>query len=208
MLLRGLLVTLELFALSVVAAIAIGLVAAVGRASRWRVLSYPTTAYVEFIRNTPILAQLFWWYYVLPIMTGIELSTFTVGVLALSLHVGAYLAEVFRAGIQSIERGQIDSARSLGLSKAQTFRTITLPQAMINVVPPSLTYVLIMLKITALISIVGGRDFFYTINQVNQVAYRSIELYTFAALVYFAIAMPFVIAITRLETRFRARWGR
>lgn len=203
----GVLRTLELFALSLGIATAVGLLAALLRLSPLYVLKAPMVVYIEFFRGTPILIQLVWAFYVLPFVLGFDLPTFAIAVVALSLHVGAYLAELFRAGIQAIGRDQTEAARSLGLSKAQTFRRIVLPQAAVTMIPPYLNYAVVTLKLTALVSIIGGEEFLYAINQINQVSYRSIELYTAAALIYFILALPLLLGVTRLETTLRRRWG-
>jgi polar amino acid transport system permease protein len=207
LLLNGLMGTLEIFALSTVCAVVIGLCVAVARVSKSRLAASLSVIYVEVIRNTPILAQLFWWYYVFPLFVPIDQSAFSVTVLAISVHIGAYLSEIFRTAIQSIHVSQSESAASLGLSKWQILRRIVLPQAVLRVIPPLLTYVVIILKLTALTSLIGGQDLLYAINQINQISLRSIELYTFVALVYIAIAAPVTMGVSRIQSKIRLKWG-
>lgn len=210
---EGLLFTLQMFLLSQFLATAIGLGTALFRLSRHFVIRLLSAVYLEFFRNTPILVQLVWMFYVLPVLISAlipggpyNIPTFWIGVIALSIHIGAYLTEVFRAGILTVNQGQIEAARTLGMSTGQIFRRIVLPQAIVTVIPPYLNMAVVTLKLTALVSIIGGVDFLYVINQINQVAYRSIELYTVAALLYFLLALPFLVLVTGIERRIRSRW--
>jgi His/Glu/Gln/Arg/opine family amino acid ABC transporter permease subunit len=205
-LLHGALMTGEIFVLSLICSTMIAIVAALCRLSQSRILRTGATAYVEFVRGTPLLAQLVWGYFVLPIVTGIELSAVATAVIILSLHIGAYNAENFRAGIASVRKTQIESARSVGMSKWQTFKHVTLLQAAVSVAPPFLNYTIILLKATSLVSIIGTPDFLYRINEINQVELRSVELYTFAGLAYLVVLLPLNVLAVQFERRLRRRW--
>ena len=214
LLLEGLFVTVQMFFISQVSATLLGLVTALLRMSQSLVVRVAATAYLEFFRNTPLLVQIVWFFYLLPVLLNAilpggpyDVPTFWIAVIALTMHIGAYLSEVFRAGILAVPRGHTEAARSVGLSRSQTFRRIVLPQAAVTVIPPYLTYAVFMLKATALVSVIGGVEFLYTINQINQVAYRSIEMYSAAAVIYFLLALPFLLAVARLERRIRRRWS-
>jgi His/Glu/Gln/Arg/opine family amino acid ABC transporter permease subunit len=205
-LLQGLLLTAQIFALSLVFSTIIALVAALLRLSGSIILRFVATAYVEFVRGTPLLAQLVWGYFVMPIVLGISFDAVTISVIILSLHIGAYNAENFRAGIAGVRKTQIEAARSTGMTRTQTFWHIVAPQAAISVAPPFLNYAIILVKATALVSIIGTPDFLYRINQINQVELHSIELYTFAALVYLVILTPINLLAIYIERSIRKRW--
>ena len=205
-LLQGLLLTAKIFALSLVFSTIIALITALLRLSGSRILRTVATAYVEFVRGTPLLAQLVWGYYVMPMLLGISFNAVTISVIILSLHIGAYNAENFRAGILGVRKTQIEAARSVGMSRAQTFIHVVAPQAAISVAPPFLNYAIILFKATALVSIIGTPDFLYRINQINQVELHSIELYTFAALAYLVILTPINLLAMYFERSIRKRW--
>lgn len=214
LLLEGLWVTVQMFLISQVLATTLGLATALMRLSGNVATRIVATVYLEFFRNTPLLVQIVWFFYLLPVLLNTvlpggpyDVPTFWIAVIALTMHIGAYLSEVFRAGILAVPRGQVEAARSVGLSGGQTFRRIVLPQAAVTVIPPYLTYAVFMVKATALVSVIGGTEFLYAINQINQVSYRSIEMYSAAALIYFLLALPFLLAAGRLERRIRRRWS-
>ena len=168
LLLDGLFITLQMFLISQVLATILGLVTALLRLSRNLVVRIAATSYLEFFRNTPLLVQIVWFFYLLPVLLNAvlpggpyDVSTFWIAVIALTMHIGAYLSEVFRAGILAVPRGHVEAARSVGLSRGQTFRRIVLPQAVVTVIPPYLTYAVFMVKATALVSIIGGEEFLY-----------------------------------------------
>ena len=214
LLLEGLFITLQMFVISQVLATILGLSTALVRLSRYLVVRIVATAYLELFRNTPLLVQIVWFFFFLPVLLNYvlpggpyDVPTFWIAVLVLTMHIGAYLSETFRAGILAVPRGHVEAARSVGLSRGQTFRRIVLPQAAVTVIPPYLNYAVFLLKASVLVSVIGGQELLYKINQVNQVSYRSIELYTAAALIYFLMALPFLLAVTRLERRVRHRWS-
>ena len=214
LLLAGLWITVQMFLISLVLATILGLVTALLRLSGNLAVRIVATFYLEFFRNTPLLVQVVWFFYLLPVLLNAvlpggpyDVPTFWIAVIALTMHIGAYLSEVFRAGILAVPRGHVEAARSVGLSSGQTFRRIVLPQAAVTVIPPYLTYAVFTVKATALVSVIGGVEFLYTINQINQVSYRSIEMYSVAAVVYFLLALPFLLAVARFERTIRRRWS-
>ena len=214
LLLEGLYLTLQMFVISQILATILGLSTALLRLSQYLVVRVAATSYLEFFRNTPLLVQIVWFFYFFPVLLNYvlpggpyDVPTFWIAVIVLTMHIGAYLSEVFRAGILAVPRGHVEAARSVGMSRGRTFQRIVLPQAMVTVIPPYLNYAVFMVKATVLVSVVGGQEFLYKINQINQVSYRSIELYTVAALAYFLMALPFLLAVTRLESRIRRRWS-
>ena len=121
---RGALITLELSLLAVVFSMSLGLIVGIARQSKRYILSFPASCYVEIFRDTPLLIQIVWIYYCLPILLGVTLTAFWASTLALSLHMSAYVAEIFRAGIASVDKGHVDAAKILGLNYLRVFREV------------------------------------------------------------------------------------
>ena len=200
-LLDGLGMTLVISLLSLLASIVVGLIIALGRRSRSRWISFPAATYCELFRDTPVLVQLFWVYYVLPVLIGVRLSAFTAVVIGLSLNSGAFLAEIFRAGIQAVPRGQIDAARVLGMNRALTMRRIVLPQAIRIVLPPMGNDFVALIKFSSLASTFAVGEITRKATELSSFTFRPIEIFSFIALVYFAICWPLSMSIRYLEKR-------
>jgi polar amino acid transport system permease protein len=200
-LLDGLGLTLVISLVSLLASIVVGLIIALGRRSRSRWLSFPAATYCELFRDTPVLVQLFWVYYVLPVLIGVRLSAFTAVVIGLSLNSGAFLAEIFRAGIQAVPRGQIDAARVLGMNRALTMRRIVLPQAIRIVLPPMGNDFVALIKFSSLASTFAVGEITRKATELSSFTFRPIEIFSFIALVYFAICWPLSMSIRYLERR-------
>ncbi len=154
-LIAGAIGTLRLFAICVVAGLGLGLFVGLGRYARRWWLYWPATAFVEFFRNTPVLVKMLWFYFALPILAPFEISPLAAAVLGISLNTAAFSAEIYRGGIQSIERGQWDGARALGMSWAQAMRRIVLPQAFRRVLPALTNRAIEAFKMTTLASAVA-----------------------------------------------------
>jgi His/Glu/Gln/Arg/opine family amino acid ABC transporter permease subunit len=153
-LLLGTVTTIELTFISIAIAMVLGLLIAIVRTVRFRPLSWPATFFVDLMRGTPLLLQIFYIYYVLP-LAGIELDSFTAGVIALSLNYAAYLSEVFRSGIEAVPGGQREAAWSLGLPGRETMTRIVLPQAIRIVIPAAGNYFIALFKDSALVSVIA-----------------------------------------------------
>jgi len=187
MLVIGLLGTVKLAIVSIVLGVAVGFVIALMRLSHRAVLRTPATAFVEFYRNTPPIVHFFWYFYALPILVGISFEPFTAAVLALSTQSGAFYAEVFRGGIVSIERGQWEGARALGMNYRAVMRRVILPQALRRMVAPFLERSFELTKTTALASSLAYAELLYQGMQVNSITFRPMEVYTTIALMYFIV---------------------
>jgi polar amino acid transport system permease protein len=198
---NGTLVTLAFTFGIVVLGLAVGLLAGLVRLSRIAPLRWLSQAYVEVFRCTPVLVQLVWFYYALPILSGIEMSATTAGVLALSLYGGAFYSEIVRGGIASIETGQTEAALALGMTPAQSMRRIVLPQALKRMVPPLMNQSIIQLKNTSLVSVLAVPDLLYQGQAVAHDTYRPLEIYTLVAVIYFVILFPLTLLVGRLERR-------
>jgi len=188
LLMQGLVVTLQVATLSFVFAFALGLVGALARRSHFWPLRFVATVYVEVIRNTPVLLQIFVIFFGLP-SVGIRFDAVTAGIIALSVNSGAYLTEIIRAGIQSISRGQIEAAIALGLTPAQIFGRVVFPQALRNIYPPVVNQFIMVLLGSSLLSAIAVPDLTGNALVVNSRTYRTVEVFTFVTLVYAGLTL-------------------
>jgi polar amino acid transport system permease protein len=204
--LGGLVLTLLLGAAALALALPLGVVLGLARTSSYRVLRWPVTALVYVVRGTPLLMVIFWAYFFLPAVTGQETSQFTTMLAALVLFNGAYLAEIVRAGIQGIPRGQTECARALGLNYWQTMRSVVLPQALRNMLPSLVAQFVTTLKETSLGYIIGLSEVSFIASQINaQVITQPVEVYTILALTYFVLCFGLSRVVGVLEKRVAAR---
>jgi polar amino acid transport system permease protein len=204
-LLIGLRYTFLITIMSVLGAVAIGLVAALIRTSRVPILNGVVRFYIDFARGTPVLIQLVWVYYALPIVTGISMSALTSAILTLSFNMGAFLAEIFRAGIQSIDRGQREAAFVLGLNYRQTMGEIVLPQAFARILPPFGSSLIIILKESSLASVIAVPELLYQSTVLQASTFRPLEILTVVAVIYFLLTYPLTLLVGWLEERTGAR---
>ncbi len=203
-LLGGLEMTITVAAGALLLAMILGLFIALLRMSRSRVLSVLAYWYIEFLRGTPALAQLFVIYFGLPDL-GIELSPVAAAILGLGINGSAYLAEIYRAGIAAIHRGQIEAALSLGMTPLRAMRSIILPQAFRIMLPPITSFSILLLKDTALVSVVAAPEImFYARNLVTE-TYQSMHVYLLAAAIYLSMTIPLSRLVSYLE-RTRKAW--
>ena len=198
--LKGAVVTIELTVVSLLISIALGLVAAIAKLSGRRIGSVIANIYIELIRGTPALLQLFIIYFGLT-SYGINLDSFTAAALTLGFIGGAYLAEVFRAGIQSVDRGQVEAAVSLGLLPSTVMRRIILPQALVLTLPPFTNFVIALLKDTSLALTIAVPEIMYRSYDVASQTFRSMEVYAMAGAIYLAVCLPLSRLVRALERR-------
>ena len=203
-LVTGAWLTLGMSAASIGLGLALGLVLALMRYSRKPLLDWPAYAYIEFFRTTPPLVQIVWLYYGLPMMTGRDLDAFTSAAVALGLNIAAFFAEIFRAGIAGIDRTQWQAARVLGLGLGDTLRFVILPQALRNVLPPTGTTVIYLIKGTALASAIGVPDLLRVGQLISLETFRPVESLTIVAIAYFVLTYPIALAFHALERRLAA----
>lgn len=201
---RGAVLTLQLTFGATVLALAIGLPIGIAREAGAAPLRWLATAYVELIRGTPALVQIVWIYYCLPILTGYQLGGAATMVVALGVHSGAYVAEIFRAGINSIDRGQSAAAYAIGMSYGQALRRIILPQAVQRMIPPFVNEFANLIKLTTLGSAIAVSELLHESNNLIAAIYRPLEVYTVLAVVFFLITYPVILAARGLEGRLRA----
>ncbi len=186
---------------TILAGMVIGLFGGVMSLSRLRLVRLPVQGYVQFFRCTPLLVQIIWFYYALPILTGYSIPAWIAGGLGLALYMGAFCSEIFRAGVISIDRGQWDAARSLGLSYIAMMRLVVLPQAARRMVPPFVNQSVLQLKNTSLLYVVAVPDLMYTSYQLTADTFRPLEVYTSVALIYFIILYPLTKLARRIELK-------
>src|SRR4051794_37640098 len=196
--LKGLGLTIFLTLVTMVLATALAIPLALGRLSQVRLVRWPANVFVEFMRATPLILQLIYIYYVLP-SAGIKLDPLTAAITGLSLHYSAYLSEVFRGGIQSIQKGQSEAALSLGLSRWLAFRKVILPQATRVVLPTLGNYLISLFKDTSLASVVTVQELMFSGQIIAARNFQYFTIYTVTAILYFAVCYPSGLAVRGLE---------
>ncbi|MDD0809294.1 amino acid ABC transporter permease [Curvibacter sp. RS43] len=203
-LLNGALVTVQITACALLLGCVLGLLVGLGRLRRSHPLVYGLcTAYVALIRGTPLLVQLFILFFGLPHF-GLLLPAFVCGVLGMGIYSGAYVSEIVRGAIESIERGQMEAARSIGMSYAQAMRTVILPQAVVRMIPPLGNEFIALIKNSALVSLLTIHDVMHEGQKIISVSYRSLEVYLAIAAVYFVLTGLTTLALRHIEQRLRA----
>jgi polar amino acid transport system permease protein len=189
-LVEGTLMTILLAVLTMLIAVPGGMILAFMRLSPLRVVSLASASFVEFFRNLPLILVIYWAFYVLPQLTGLELSAFTTGLLALSLNVSAYNAETFRAGIASIRKGQSEAALAIGMSRGQTMWQVVLPQAVRRVLPVLASTWISLFKDTSLVSVIGVAELAHVTLQIRSQSFRVLEMLTAMAAIYWLLGYP------------------
>ena len=198
---HGIGITLLYSVATVAGGIVIGVFCGLALLGQKRWLTAPLEAYVEIFRCTPLLIQIVWFYYALPILLNFSLPAWAAAGLGLTLYMGAFCTEIFRAGVMSIGRGQWQAGRALGMTYAQLMRRIVLPQAVRRMVLPLVNQSITQLKNTALLYVVAVPDLMYTSSIITAETYRPLEVYTTAAAIYFIMLYPLTLFAKRLETR-------
>ncbi|MFI6302041.1 ectoine/hydroxyectoine ABC transporter permease subunit EhuD [Amycolatopsis thailandensis] len=201
LLLEGLLVTVEITLLASVVAYAFGLVFALIRRAGIPVLSQAVLLFIEFVRSTPLLIQVFVLYYVIQPVGGMTLSPFATGVIALGAHYATYAAEVYRAGIEAVPKGQWEAATALNLPRSRVWTAVVLPQAVPRVLPALGNYTISMFKETPLLLAIGVVDVLARAKEVGAETFRVTEPYTLAGVLFLLVSLPASILVRRLERR-------
>jgi polar amino acid transport system permease protein len=200
---QGLLYTLVVSVFALVFGNVIGLAVATIRMSGKQPFSGIAYIYTEFFRTTPALVQLVWIFYVLPILFNITLGPIQAGIVALSLNAGAFLAEIFRGGIQSVPSGQQDASFVLGLSRPTTFWNIIFPQAVRSMLPATGNVFVSLVKDSSLLSVIAVPELTYQAQTLATSTFRPLEVYTLLAVLYFAITFPLSLGVGRIEKRLK-----
>jgi polar amino acid transport system permease protein len=199
-LLQGAWLTIMVSLLSFALALVFGLMFGLMRLSRLMPVRIVAAIYIQFIRGTPLLLQLFFIYYVLPYV-GITLSPFISGVIGLTMNYSAYMAEVFRSGIQAIPKGQTEAGQSMGMSRQLLMRRIILPQAIRIIVPPLGNFFVSIFKDSALVSVITMRDLMFSGELLASATFKHFEIFTMVAVIYFLISYPTAKFVEWIEVK-------
>ncbi|MDR7866346.1 MAG: amino acid ABC transporter permease [Sporomusaceae bacterium] len=203
LLLAGAAVTVQITALSVGFGLLIGMFVGIARISRLLPVRAAAAVYVDFIRGTPLLVQIFLIYFALPILLGARIDPFIAAITACSINSGAYVAEIFRAGIQSIDKGQMEAGRSLGMTWSQTMRHIILPQAFKRIIPPLGNEFIAMLKDSSLVSVIGFEELTRRGQLIIARTYGSFEIWLTVAFIYLIMTFAISRLVAYLERRYK-----
>jgi polar amino acid transport system permease protein len=202
---RGAVITLGLSLSSFILSMVLGLFIGIARQSKNRLFSIPASWYVEVLRDTPVLVQIVWIFYCFPILVGLKMTAFWSCVVALSIHMSAYVAEILRAGIASIDKGQVDAAKVLGMSYVQVMKRIVLPQAFRRMLPPLVNNFADIMKLSALASVIGVYELLHSVDNVIMNNFRPLEMYSVLGIVYFILIFPVAFSARRAEIYFARR---
>ncbi|WP_020616109.1 ectoine/hydroxyectoine ABC transporter permease subunit EhuD [Paenibacillus daejeonensis] len=182
-----------------------GMVLAVLGRSRFRVIRWTVNGFIEFVRNTPLLVQLFFLFYALPLSLGISMSAFTTGVIGLGLHYSTYLAEVYRSGINGVEKGQWEAARALNFSKQRTWTRIILPQAIPPILPIMGNYLIVVFKETPLLAAITVMEMLSRAKNIVSRDWRPTEPYTLVGILFLVISLLLAALVSLLEYKMAQR---
>lgn len=202
---RGVIVTVELTLVCLTVGLILGFFIALLRVSPAAPLRFIGRAFVEIFRNIPALIQLIWFFYAFPIIIGAQLSPFVAAVLGISLNTAAFSAEIYRSGIQSIERGQWEGAMAIGMSRAATFRRVVLPQVFRRMLPAFTNRAVEVAKVTSLASVLSVHELMYQGRVMSSTYYRPLEILTTVGIVYLIMIYPMTWTSAALERRMRRR---
>ncbi len=199
---QGMLFTLQLTGLAICGGILFGTLLALMRLSPFPPISWLAASYVNLFRSLPLILVIFWFYFLVPKLIGRPVGGFHSVLLAFVMFEAAYYCEIIRAGIQSVTKNQIYAGYALGLTYGQTMRLVILPQAFRNMMPVLLTQSIIMFQDTSLVYVVGLKDFLTTADLIANRDNRLVELFIFAAVVYFAICLIGSLLARRLQRKY------
>ena len=198
-------VTVLLTVLTMLVAVPAGILLALMRLSRSRILSTAALWFVEFFRNLPLLLVVYWAFYVMPVFLHIEFSAFATGLMALCLNVAAYNAETFRAGINSIRKGQLEAAMAVGMSRWQAMRKVIIPQAWRRVLPVLATTWVSLFKDTSLVSVIAVGELAHVALQIRSSSFRVLEMLTAMAVIYWLMGYPQAKLVDWIHRKFEVK---
>ena len=202
LLLAGAVITVQITAISVGCGMLIGMFAGIARLAKIWPVRFLASVYVDFIRGTPLLVQIFIIYFALPLVLGQRIDPFIAAITACSINSGAYVAEIFRAGIQSIDKGQMEAGRSLGMSWGQTMCYVIMPQAFKRIIPPLGNEFIAMLKDSSLVSVIGFEELTRRGQLIIARTYGSFEIWLTVAFMYLVMTLTISRLVAYLERRY------
>ena len=200
-LISGSLITVRIWAISIALGVVLGLVTCLMRISPFRPLRAVAWVYIWIIRGTPMLVQAMVVYFGIPQVTGLRLTPFTAGIITLCLNAGAYLAEIFRSGIQAVPKGQSEAARSLGLGAGRTMAKIVLPQAFKIAIPPMVNQFIITLKDTSILTVIGLPEIMNEAQQYVMIRWEYFRTYVIAAAYYLVVTSLLMVLANYVEKK-------
>lgn len=206
LLLRATGLTLTLSVVTILLSVVVGLVLALVRLSRLRVVTYPIMLVIELLRAVPPLVFVVWIYYCLPILTGLSPTAVQTAIIALSIYSGAFYAEIFRAGIQSVQRGHLEAAYAIGLTRVRTLTRITAPLAFQSILPPFISQCILVVKNTSLASFIAVPEILYQGQRISIQTFRPLEVMTAIAGIFVAIVIPLTLLANLAEARIRHKY--
>lgn len=204
-LLHGAGLTVLLTVLTMVVAVPAGILLALMRLSKSKVLSGASQVFVEFFRNLPLILVVYWAFYVMPVFLHIEFSAFTTGLVALCLNVSAYNAETFRAGINSIRKGQMEAAVAVGMSRWQAMKKVVIPQAWRRVLPVLASTWVSLFKDTSLVSVIAVGELAHVALQIRSSSFRVLEMLTAMAIIYWLMGYPQAKLVDWIQKKFEVK---
>ena len=199
LLLYGALMTIKITAVAVSCGFIIGLIVSLARMSNFVIIRLIAKCYVDVIRGTPMLVQIFMIYFALPQIIGTRIDPYVAACAACSINSGAYVSEIFRAGIQSVDKGQMEAGRALGLSYSQTMRKIIVPQAIKNILPALVSEFIALLKETSIIGFIGGIDLLRSASIITSQTYRGVEPLLAVGIIYLILTSIFTAFMRKVE---------
>lgn len=198
-LLEGLWLTIKISVLSLILSLPIGIIVGFGRIAKNPVIRFISGAYVEIMRGIPLLVLLMWIYFGLGKL--IDFGTYWACIIGLATFSGAFLAEIFRSGVQAVPKGQMEAARASGMSNFQAMRLIILPQAIRRILPPTASQFIMLIKDSSLVSVIGGVDLTLRAKSIVATSYRALEIWTAVAILYFILTFTLSMLIRYFEKR-------
>lgn len=199
----GLRVTIEITVISLIIAIIIGLIIGLMNISRNKALKIIAIIYIDIVRGTPLIVQAFFIYFGLPAVLDFKINALTAGIIAISFNAGAYMAEIFRAGILSIDKGQMEAARSLGLPYGKSMTKIILPQAVRRMVPALINQFIISLKDTSILSVIGIQELTQSGEIIIASTFKSFQIWSVVGIMYFILIMILTVLSRNIERRLK-----
>lgn len=199
---QGLWVLVQATLMGIALALVLGLVLALLRRSRLRVISWPTIAFIQFIRSTPLLVQLVFYFFVFPQTFDVTLSPLRTGILALGVHYATYMSESYRAGIESVPKGQWEGATAVNLSTVQMWRFVVLPQAIPTVIPALGNHVVAAFKDAPLLTVISVVELLSVGRRARSIFFRGIEPFTVVGIMFLMVSIPASLIVRYLERRY------